>query len=69
MEDITKETLGNRLVLIPKDGRYVTNGVIHSKQLILAEGLTEEGYYTITDAEYDAILQAQSAEEDWEEDW
>lgn len=56
MEHITKETLDNRLVLIPKDGHYVTNGEIYSKYLILAEGLTEEGYYAITDAEYDAII-------------
>ena len=62
MEHITKETLGNRLVLIPKDGYYVTNGEIYSKHLILAEGLTEEGYYAITDAEYDEIFPEQNEE-------
>lgn len=59
MEHITKETLGNRLVLIPKDGYYVTNGTIYSKHLILAEGLTEEGYYAITDTEYNATIKEQ----------
>ena len=59
MEYITKEMCGNRLVLIPKDGRYVTNGTTYSKYLMLAVGLTEKGYYTITDAEYNAIIKEQ----------
>lgn len=62
MEHITQETLGNRLVLIPQNGYYVTNGVIYSKHLILAEGLTEEGFYAITDAEYALILEEQAKE-------
>ena len=57
MEHITKETLGNRLVLIPKDGYYVTNGEIYSKYLILAEGLTEAGYYAIADDEYNKLTE------------
>ena len=56
MEHIEKQIIDNRIHLIPENGYYVTDGQnIYSKYLILAESLTEHGFYAITDEEYNKV--------------
>ena len=45
----------DRITLIADDGMYYTNGVIYGKQIHLAEGMTTDGFYQITEEEYNAI--------------
>ena len=45
-----------RVVLYADEGKVLTNGEIFGKQINLAEGLSEDGFYEITDAEYEAHL-------------
>jgi hypothetical protein len=48
-----------RLVLTADEGKVLTNGEIYGKQIYLAEGLTEKGFYEITEAEYNEIVKAE----------
>ncbi len=52
-----------RLILYADDGKVLTNGEIFGKEVFLAEGLNAEGFYEITEAEYESILQNANKEE------
>jgi hypothetical protein len=52
-----------RVVKKPVNGKVWTNGVdIYGRDLILAEGLSGDDLYLISDEEYNAILEAQKKE-------
>lgn len=52
----------SRIVLYADDGKVLTNGEIYGKQLYLAEGVSAEGFYEITEVEYEEILKQQETE-------
>ena len=48
-----------RTVIYADEGKVLTNGEIYGKQIFLAEGVSEADFYEITDAEYEAIQEAE----------
>ena len=49
-----------RKVIYADEGKILTNGEIYGKQIFLANGVSGEGFYEITEAEYEVILTAQN---------
>lgn len=45
-----------KVTLYADDGKVLTNGEIYGKQINLAEGLSSDGFYEITEAEYEEIM-------------
>ena len=54
----------SRIVLYADEGKVLTDGNTYGKQIFLADGADPENYHEITDAEYEAIQQAQLATEE-----
>ena len=54
----------SRIVLYADEGKVLTAGNTYGKQIFLADGADPESYHEITDAEYEAIQQAQLATEE-----
>lgn len=51
--------------LIAREGYRYTNGVnIHGEIIYLAEGMSSDGFYEITEEEYNKILEEQQKKED-----
>ncbi len=57
-----KETI-TRVVLTADEGKVLTDGENYGKQIFLAEDKTAEGYYEITDEQYQEIVAKETAEE------
>lgn len=51
-----------RIVLYAESGKVLTNGVDYGTVIYLAEGVSADSYYEITQEEYDRILAEQSKE-------
>lgn len=60
--------MNERTVLYADEGMVLTNGTDYGRTIFLADGADASEYYQITDAEYEAILSSEAAEEEdyWE---
>lgn len=45
-----------RKVLYADEGKVLTNGEIYGKQIFLADGVSEDSFHEIAEAEYELIL-------------
>ena len=48
-----------RIVLYADEYKILTNGEIYGRQIYLEEGMSADGFYEITESEYDEILKAE----------
>ena len=55
--------MNNRKSIKATDGKILTNGEIFGRTIILAEGLSGEDFYEITEEEYENILKEQERKE------
>ena len=55
-----------RITLFADEGKMLTNGEVYGKQIHLAEGMTSDGFYEITDEEYAKIENENSIGEEIE---
>ena len=46
-----------------REGYILTDGKTYGKRIYLAEGISKDAFYEITEAEYNAIQEEQAAEE------
>ena len=49
-----------RKILTANEGKVLTNGEIYGKVIYLAEGMSAETFYEITDTEYSEITKSQT---------
>jgi hypothetical protein len=52
-----------KIVICADEGKILTNGEIYGRIIYLADGMSEEGFYEITEAEYQKILEEQEQTE------
>jgi hypothetical protein len=48
-----------RTVIYADEGKILTNGEVYGKQIFLAEGVSEDSFYEITEEEYEKKMQAE----------
>ena len=51
-----------RQILIANDGMVLTNGEIYGKEIYLADGVSADAFYEITQAEYEALMQEEETD-------
>ena len=51
-----------RIIIYAEDGHVLTNGEFYGKQIFLAEGVSADDFYEITDEEYQQIMDKEDAE-------
>lgn len=53
-----------RKIIEAQKGCILTNGAVYGRKIYLADGETGEDFYEITDAEYEALQEAEEADVD-----
>ena len=48
-----------KTVICADEGKILTNGEIYGRVIFLADGMSEEGFYEITEEEYQKMLEEQ----------
>ena len=56
--------MAERIILRAEDGMVLTNGTDYGRIIYLAECVSPDTFYSITEAEYEAIMAEQEKEED-----
>jgi hypothetical protein len=56
-----------RVIIYANEGKILTNGEIYGKQIFLADGVSEEDFYEITEEEYHKIMADEATPETDEE--
>jgi hypothetical protein len=51
-----------RKVIYASEGKILTNGEIYGKQIFLAEGVSEDSFYEISEEEYNALMALKEVE-------
>ena len=51
-----------RIVITADEGKVLTNGEVYGTTIYLEEGKTSQGYYEITEEEYNGIIEAEAEE-------
>jgi hypothetical protein len=51
-----------RKVIYASEGKILTNGEIYGKQIHLAEGVSEDSFYEISEEEYNALMALKEVE-------
>ena len=57
--------MSERKVLKAEEGKVLTNGTVYGKVIYLAIGADESEYYSITEAEYQEIMNSGKSEADY----
>ena len=58
--------MSDRIILNASDGKVFTDGNIYGKQICLEEGMSADGFYEISEEEYEQIVNdADATEEDY----
>ena len=55
--------MAERTILRAEEGMVLTNGTDYGRIIYLAEGVAPDTFHSITEAEYEAIMAEQEAEE------
>lgn len=45
-----------RVIIYANEGKILTNGEVYGKQIFLADGVSEDDFYEITEDEYHKIM-------------
>lgn len=56
--------MAERTILRAEEGMVLTNGTDYGRIIYLAEGVAPDTFHSITEAEYEAIMAQQEAEEE-----
>ena len=46
-------------IIYADEGKILTNGEIYGKQIFLGEGVSEDSFYEISEAEYNALMEVE----------
>ena len=52
-----------QITIIADEGKWLTDGENYGKTISLAEGVSVDNYYEITDEEYEIIMKEKESEE------